>query len=278
MGLFDFLKKKDTAEKKVVQKSQEKETPGIFFRETNPNISIDEEIKHVTEKYAALESKIVIRSPTCPYCSAELEKIPDRKRKCPYCGNTIFVRTSAIAHDKILLTDKTVEKSDDLWWKYRYSLRWMKTLSQRYDVSSSAFSKKRTELAKKFGSEPNQPDVIWGIFNDLAIEMMKASPVDYGGLSGLYFSQAMFLYEDDKPFFEMLQQSNRMMLMRYQQQGVSKVKIPICSESCEECRKYGGRTLSVNQALKEMPIPRKDCTHELEKGKPGWCRCTYAYA
>ena len=38
-----------------------------------------------------------------------------------------------------------------------------------------------------------------------------------------------------------------------------------------------GKVLVIDDALKEMPIPVKDCTYWIEKrkGKHGWCRCRY---
>lgn len=276
MGLFDFLKKKDT------NNSTQKESNNfhVSFADDHhkENTSTDDSINQVKEKYALLESKLVSTSPKCPHCKSELEKKPGRTRNCPHCQNEILVRTSPVTHDKVLLQNENVASIEKLWSEYRYSIKWMKKLSQQYDVSSPIFNKKTAELSTKFGSDPNQPDVIWGIFNDLAIKKMSKKPVNYGELSRLYFDEALFLYETDKPFFKVLQESNRMALMDYQQRGIHKVEIPSCDDSCEHCRKHGGRILTVNRALRDMPIPRKDCTHELEKGKPGWCRCSYMYA
>lgn len=279
MGLFDFLKKKGPDSRKP---EESKDLQASSMKNNNATdqkkekMSIDDAINRVIERYAELESKLVSTSPNCPYCKSELEKMPGRTKNCPHCQNQILVRTSPVTHDKVLLQNENVANIEKLWSEYRYSIKWMKKLNKQYDVSSPVFSKKTTELSTKFGSDPNQPDVIWGIFNDLAIKKMGKKPVNYGELSGLYFDEALFLYETDKPFFKALQESNRMMLISFQQQGIHKVEIPACDDSCEHCRKHGGRILTVNQALRDMPIPRKDCTHELEKGKPGWCRCVFS--
>jgi hypothetical protein len=154
----------------------------------------------------------------------------------------------------------------------------MKKLSKQYSLDSGVFSRKRQELSAKFDSEPNTPDVLWGIFNDMAIELMRDVPVNYSDLSGVYFDQAMFLYESNKPFYKTLQEANRMYLLMYQQQGVKKVEIPDFQDACKECQKVGNRVLTIDQALKEMPIPHKGCTYELKEEKPGWCRCCYSPA
>jgi hypothetical protein len=33
--------------------------------------------------------------------------------------------------------------------------------------------------------------------------------------------------------------------------------------------------LTIDEALREKPIPYQNCSHEIEKGKPGWCLCHY---
>lgn len=278
MGLFDFLRKNgadDEKQKKGNDLQVSSMKNSSVANQQKKTATIDGAINQATEKYAVLESKLLSTSLSCPHCKTELEKMPGKTKTCSYCQNQILVRTSHVTHNKAILPNENVAKIEKLWAEYRYSIRWMKKLNQHYDVSSHVFSKKITELSAKFGSDPNHPDVIWGIFNDLAIKMMSKDTVDYGKISGLYFDQALFLYEGNTPFFGALQESNIMMLMRFQKQGIKKVEIPSCEDSCEHCRKQGGRILTVNQALKEMPIPRKGCTHELEKGKPGWCRCAY---
>lgn len=265
MGLFDFLKKKTPV------------TPAPPAP-SKTNSSLEKEIQHTADNYIILESKYILSSATCPYCNAVLDKKPGQKKNCPHCGQLIIVRTSPLSHNKVLFTEKNNELVERIWKEYRYSVRWMKRLNANHGIGASVFSKKRTELSQKLGSEPDQPDIIWGVFNDLSLKLASKTPPNYSKLSSLYFDQALFLYEGAKPFFNALQESNRMTLMQYQQQGITKVEIPSCNDSCGHCRKQGGKTLTVKQALIVMPIPRKGCTHELEAGKPGWCRCSYMYA
>ena len=64
--------------------------------------------------------------------------------------------------------------------------------------------------------------------------------------------------------------------------GQNKSKSSISTEpkivsinSCEGCQKLNGRMLTIDEALREKPIPYQNCSHEIEKGKPGWCLCHY---
>ena len=67
-------------------------------------------------------------------------------------------------------------------------------------------------------------------------------------------------------------------LRHFQEAGIKRVRISTAGESsCPACRKQSKRIFMIDEALKEMPIPCKDCTFDLHgvHGKVGWCRCVY---
>ena len=60
--------------------------------------------------------------------------------------------------------------------------------------------------------------------------------------------------------------------------GVKRVRISSeGSASCPACRKQSGKIYTIEDALKEMPIPCKECAFDLhgEHASVGWCRCVY---
>jgi hypothetical protein len=60
-------------------------------------------------------------------------------------------------------------------------------------------------------------------------------------------------------------------LFRYQESSVDKVEILATKgESCSACLALNGKTYSIQQALKENPLPVKSCTSGY-----GYCRCCY---
>lgn len=70
----------------------------------------------------------------------------------------------------------------------------------------------------------------------------------------------------------------RSTLERYQNSGVKRVSISSAGDgSCPACRKQSGKVYLIEDALKEMPIPCKDCTFDFHgvHAKVGWCRCVY---
>lgn len=75
--------------------------------------------------------------------------------------------------------------------------------------------------------------------------------------------------------FARCQEELRAELMRLKQAPwVLGVKISTCSNACPTCQKLRGKVFTVDEALKKMPIPNKDCTFE-HNGKRGFCRCLY---
>ena len=117
-------------------------------------------------------------------------------------------------------------------------------------------------------------DKKWASFNKTLLKAMKNS--DWTELKMTYFDMALFCYEEQRPFFQLLQEACKAELRGYEQSGVVKrVRIITAkSASCEHCAQLHGSEYSVEGALEAMPIPVKGCTTDLGKGN-GWCRCTY---
>lgn len=88
--------------------------------------------------------------------------------------------------------------------------------------------------------------------------------------------RALSFYRQGRDFLPALQEIARRDLMRYKLSGIAeRVEILASQDSCQSCLQLTGRVLMVDEALEQMPIPNKQCTFELSKGKPGWCRCIY---
>jgi len=100
---------------------------------------------------------------------------------------------------------------------------------------------------------------------------------DYGALKSLYFAQALHRYKYGGEFLSLSKKARRCELLDYKSSGmVTRVEIIATDDSCPACRALHGRTLSIGTALKQMPIPATDCTHDADKhGDRGWCRCCY---
>jgi len=201
------------------------------------------------------ESEVV-----CPYCKKVLEQKPQRKKKCPFCNNDIYVRSKQNIFSSTLLTKEDAMAVD-----------WLKNL-QNFGIKDNDFINKRRVLSKKFGKEAKSTDVIWGLFNELILKTK-----DLHSLKMIYYEMALFLNQEGKDCFSVLQQSAKMELMEFKQEGfIKKVRILTAGEdSCEACRRLENKVFTIEEALEKMPIPCNECTHKLYDEKRGFCRCCY---
>jgi Fe-S cluster biogenesis protein NfuA len=105
-------------------------------------------------------------------------------------------------------------------------------------------------------------------------ENLLLEKTDYFELKTINFKLALLQYKLGNEFISHLQHSAKMELMDFKQKGYKKVKISSAG-SCDTCKKLKGQVFTIEEALKEKPVPCIGCTHEMEKGKPGWCMCSY---
>jgi len=202
----------------------------------------------------------------CPYCKKELLKFPTRKTRCSYCDNFIYVRTRPSDRQRILVTKKEAK-----------ALEFKKSLEDsNLGFTEEKYLKIRERLNKRFGFNPSEGDILWGMSNQLLQEAMKKG--DWDSMKMIYFEQALFLHQSGKDCFKLLQESAKCELRRYQQNDVVK-KVEILTagdQSCLVCQKLAGKTLTIEEAFRDMPIPVKDCSHKINPEAPtGWCRCCY---
>ena len=192
----------------------------------------------------------------CPHCGSWLEKRPKRKSKCPICNNYIYVRNGKLfTLDEIIVAD-FLEKFEYL------------------GIDKSNFKEKRKIFKERFKTEPSTHDIIWGILNELILKNAN----DYYILSKLYYELALIAYKEEKNFFRLLQKSMEMKLKDMEKVGViEKVEIIAAGydDVCEECSKLNGKIFSMEEALRQMPIPNRNCTTSINDGKRGFCRCIY---
>ena len=76
-------------------------------------------------------------------------------------------------------------------------------------------------------------------------------------------------YEEVKKSIDEAVQRNLEQMLR---SGVVKsVRVLPALDACEACKKWEGKEIAIKKAIKNPPLPIKDCHHE----KYGYCRCCY---
>ncbi|MFQ6127076.1 MAG: hypothetical protein ACE5R6_21070 [Candidatus Heimdallarchaeota archaeon] len=209
----------------------------------------------------------------CPYCHNALVQLPKQKNKCPFCEQFINVRTLPTTRERILVTEADAIKIDQEWKQIQFRKRWMGKLAA-YGITEQDFTRHKAMLSQRFGREAWDHDVLWAIFNNLLTQKMKTQ--DFHQLKVLYYSMALFLNEEGKDWFKVLQQSSRMELLYYKQSRVVKnVQILTTRDACEACQLLANQVWSIDEALKQMPIPVKGCTRSIQDDSQGFCRCRW---
>lgn len=111
-----------------------------------------------TEDYKVVDKREAI----CPYCKCKLDKIPGRKTKCPKCKKDMYVRTNPKGIRSVV-TEEEAEKIDEEW----------SLVSGSHDdfiKDKEEFESAKKELTKRFGKEPSDNDIKWGLLNKKLME------------------------------------------------------------------------------------------------------------
>ncbi len=152
--------------------------------------------------------------------------------------------------------------------------RKFKKILEGYGLTEKKYLKAKEDLTQRFGFTPSEGDIIWGLSNQLILEAMG----DWNRLTMIYLGQALFLHQSGRDCFKLLQERAKCELREQQKSDVvEKVEVSTAGNiSCPDCQKLAGKIFTIEEALKEMPIPVKDCSHKINPEAPnGWCRCCY---
>lgn len=184
----------------------------------------------------------------CPYCQKTLEKKPSRKIKCPFCKEYIFVRNQK------LVTKERAKIIDAL---------------KRLEIPEKRFDYYKKSKIKKLGYESNYIDLIKGIFED---QIKEIKDLHYKKMQ--YYSMAIIMNKNEQESFYYLQKSAKIYLQKLKKEGYTE-EVELIGGSCSSCQKLKGKILTIDEALEQMPIPNKNCSHVLYDEKRGFCRCEY---
>lgn len=153
--------------------------------------------------------------------------------------------------------------------------RWDKSLNKwirhlgPYGITEKDFVQRREEFSKNPQVWTDR-DVIWSLFDD-AMKRMDASRQ-----GGLLYLMSLFQNEEGSDALAVRRDSAESGLAQYRRMRVTEVEVLAAPDSCEACKRLGGRRFTVEQVLAEHPLPCLECTHKLRKkdAKP-FCRCIY---
>jgi len=183
------------------------------------------------------------------------------------------VRTHFETKEKIYLTEDELKKYEaeaDTYYIGKENLR--KVTS--YGITDSEIDRVRQELAVKFGRQPSTSDVVWGAYCKKTSQLVDRRPIPNHEIGMIYYAKGLVLDSEGKDCYEQLKESGRFQLLEYKNNGIRKVSI-LAKKSCLHCSQLAGKIYDIEDALKNSPLPVKDCKTKLSKKSKGFCRCLY---
>lgn len=207
-------------------------------------------------------------TPLCPYCSQPLLSMPHRRTTCPSCHKTIYVWYSTTQNMKKLVTEEEARRIEKEISEHieRYEF-----LNKQDTLEKSEDEVKKVQARLK---ESDPTVTLDDAYLYLLDSKIKSSRND-GEKSRLYYLKALMLDNAGKDFQNELSESRKFELINLMHHGfVKKVQIITNPDSCDSCKKDSDKIMEIDEALKQMPLPHKDCHRTLYSLK-GFCRCTY---
>ncbi|OGP59386.1 MAG: hypothetical protein A2V67_12625 [Deltaproteobacteria bacterium RBG_13_61_14] len=203
----------------------------------------------------------------CPTCKQAFPGRATRSRfKCPHCRNWVY-----------FLGDNLVTMEDhgrlaEKYYQDRYRGRLRETMKEelaKMGLTEEKLKRRENELLAKMGVQPQKIFVILSVFNETILKVKNLNEK-----CERYLSLADILRKGGEDTFHILQIAVKAKLAALRKDGFINVSI-IASGMCERCKKVDGKVLSIEQALKTMPIPIRECQNRGEDENYGYCICEY---
>ena len=199
--------------------------------------------------------------PVCPYCSMPVKQRLRRKLICPYCH-----------HDFYYIPLQTIFEHDLLTLPETATLEFLKT-AKVFGINAEDFVATRAQLVEVFGTEIAPGDILW-----ILTDRLFRQPLEPKRRRQLTDLLVTFLKNSGDQLNTMLERSAKMQLLQIKAtRDFTKVRITAADPLglCPDCRNLAGMVYSIEDALIQMPLPCKTCTHQLAQGITGFCRCSY---
>jgi hypothetical protein len=190
--------------------------------------------------------------PVCPYCNIELEKFPSKKTRCKSCNKNYFTCRHPYSEFHFIVTEE-----DNTKWKIERRLLQTIESLKIYGLSDSFI---QVAINNNIHS---LHDAVWAMFN----KSLSINANNFGVQAQIYFSMAVFLRDEGKDPYYILQEALRAELVNYQSSNI-KLDVQIISNKSCNCSYLNGRTYSVEDAIRLKFIPVKNCEKK-------YCSATY---
>lgn len=215
----------------------------------------------MTHGYDALST---YKQVSCPNCGKALATIPTRTAKCTLCKKPIIIRTDRTTKAKIYLTEAHGHDFD-LKRKAQAARNKALRLTQDIGLSVAHFTAKEKQLSLH-GPTPTPHDIFWSLAND-ALKLYSQQG-KWQDLKMVYWTLARLQFENNQPHLDFLRAAATAELQHLRSVDIVKGARIAAGQACELCRRNNGRVYTIEEALREMPIPNPNCQNV-------WCRCVW---
>ena len=205
--------------------------------------------------------KLVQPDPVCPYCGHKYEKFPSSKSKCPACGEKVMVR-SREKIKRLMTTDQAAAYDQEK--KERAHLNKIRNYLSMARLDPDELQIVHEQVMEDSGREVSVEDAVMRIIESSLREAKRRK--DYEAATWICFARTHLLRDNDREFFPSLQEWHQMRLMDKQKEALRNrentklIVSPGCK--CVECKKVDGRVLSIDEALRDLPLPVKGCAND----------------
>ena len=149
--------------------------------------------------------------------------------------------------------------------------KWLNELKD-FRISKKDYIQLDNTLSKRFGKKGKERDIIWALMNQALINNIN----DYIKQYHIYYLMGKFIRDEGKndsnQYFEL---STKSLLLKYKSEGIRKVRFlaSLGERTCNSCLKLNGKMFDIEEALKNIPAPSKECKNKDHHGYIN-CRCT----
>lgn len=228
-------------------------------------------------------------SAICPYCSAILAKVPQRKTKCPHCSKAIFVKRpfGEPRGTKVLMTEQRAIDEEAKWLSDGEMKEWQSKLAS-IGISEEQFTNEHSRLGAKDNGLTAARHIVYAVLSaekdlhrlKMAAGLMVQIVRKQGG-DPLEYMRESYRFE-----LERLRPRGRAVVIRKPQPwppakfmnelheagedissiakktgySIQTVEMALKTKGADkragsQCDRWAGKEFSIDEALAEMPLP-----------------------
>lgn len=189
-------------------------------------------------------------APACPYCCAQLPKMPARKTRCKACGQSMYVKYTPSNTTRRLMTGEQARRAEEEWTE-KYIDDKQQAIAKMLELPSTLRGAELEEKVRMLAGDEGEALRL----RAMACISMRANFSNTSHERVAWEKRAIVLgLLDDK------------------QKGIGKVKISGADDGCTTCPRLAGLVLPIDEAIGCGPLPPPQC-EKLSRG--GGCNLYY---